>query len=45
MNRDGRWDVEDMDMLDSPEPSDERNPVDLEIDDVLAMVEEILMLH
>jgi hypothetical protein len=32
-------------LLDTPEPSVETNPVDLEVDDVLAMVEEILMLH
>jgi DNA damage-binding protein 1 len=45
MNQDSRWDVEDVDILVNTKPSYKSNPIDLEVDDVLAMVEEILMLH
>lgn len=46
MNRDGRWDVEDADMFTNPENiSEGKRSLDLEVEDVLAMVEEMIMLH
>lgn len=46
MNKDGRWDVEDAEIFTNPERIDDRNRnMDLEVEDVLAMVEEMTMLH